>query len=138
MSTQPTHVDFYAGRGEDAEFLGTREYREIEEAPTFPVTLRLLQSLSDTDYSETDYRDTVNRLCRYDERNTIEPVWAHQHTDSTDTPWAVAYDKGTVYVYRYGVEVMQVRCNTHRWVRLHDGVGRGRASRPVNDFPTMS
>jgi hypothetical protein len=56
-------------------------------------------------------------------------VWPYP--SSTDTPWAYAYDAGTVYVYRYGVEMAAVRCNYTRDGR--DGTREPR--RPQSSTP---
>jgi hypothetical protein len=137
MTLTATATDFYVGRGDNAEYLGTAAGRESSQAPELPMPLRVFQSLSEVEYSETDYRDAVSKQVGNDERRDPAPQWPHLYPDSSDTPWTVAYDNGTVYVYRFGVEVLQVRCNTHRWRRGPADAPPLRESRLVNIFPVM-
>lgn len=124
-----TQADFYAGRGEAAVYLGTSSY--LVEA-IHPV---VFQSLTETEFTAVDFGRVVRAMVTSKE-------WPHAYADSTETPWTYAYDTGSVYVYRYGVEMLVIRCNTHRTVR--GGVSREsqrlevvRDWRPVNSFPTM-
>jgi hypothetical protein len=135
-------VDFYLGRGDNATYLGTTTLT-IER-----VNPDLFRSLTPDEYTETDYLRAVAALTgntrlrghALDDNparlaDTL-PAWPHEHADSTETPWTYCYDKGTVYVYRYGVEMLQIRCNTHRWTG-RDPQTRRREWRPVNAFPAM-
>jgi hypothetical protein len=123
-------VDFYVGRGDNAEYLGTG--RSIAHLEPFDF-----QSLSDQEFTEQDFRDVV--------RSMVDTMtWPHEHADSSDTTWTYAYEKGSVYVYRKGVEMIVIRCNTHRTIRKPGGgpIFGGtdtvvRDWRPVNNFPTM-
>ncbi len=118
-------IDYYVGRGDAAEYLGTARARAE------PPATELFQSLSEQEFTEDNYRLTALDLI-----DTTR--WPHEkHDDSSDTAWTYVYDKGSVYVYRYGVEMQVIRCNTHRTVKLHDGVGHGRTWRPVNRFPRI-
>lgn len=124
-------VDFYLGRGDNATYLGTTTLT-IER-----VNPDLFRSLAPDEYTETDYIETVAKLTGNPTLALGDPaLWPHEHADSTETPWTYCYDKGTVYVYRYGVEMLQIRCNTHRWTG-RDPQTRRREWRPVNDFPAM-
>lgn len=123
--TDTTPIDFYHGRGENkARYLGTME------AATGLPPVNMFWSLDAREYTQERYDAVVRSLISTE-------TWPHDYPDSTRTPWAVAYDKGTVYVYREGVEMLQIRCNTHAnsGPRL-EGL-KTRQSRPVNDFPHM-
>jgi hypothetical protein len=119
-----TQADFYTGRGDAAVYLGTSTH--LVEA----IHPQLFQSVTDVEYTAVDFGRIVRAMVTSKE-------WPHNYADSTETPWTYAYDTGSVYVYRYGVEMAVIRCNAFRWVKLHDGVGHGRDWRPVNNFPTM-
>ncbi len=130
-------ADFYLGRGTNATYLGTTILAHEQ------IRLDLLRSLTEDEYTETDYLRAVAAMTgnpHLPDQHAIgdPPLWPHEHADSTETPWTYCYDSGTVYVYRYGVEMLQIRCNTHRWSRRRDGTAKPiREWRPVNDFPAM-
>jgi hypothetical protein len=130
--------DFYLGRGPNARYLGTAILTEHQ------VNLDLFRSLGEDEYTQDDYLYHVSALTGIPTPTAMAtvggaqtPLWPHGHADSTETPWTYCYDKGTVYVYRYGVEMLQVRCNTHRWTG-RDPATRKREWRPVNEFPTLT
>jgi hypothetical protein len=139
----PNARDFYTGRGPTATYLGT----QLNPDNPAPIPAINLSSWGSREYTEHDYRQYVGRLVDNTghtinpdasaEQDIVTPTWPHAHADSTDTPWTYCYDKGTVYVYRYGVEMLQVRCNTHRWDGPAKSPDRRRDWRPVNEFPTM-
>jgi hypothetical protein len=125
-------ADFYLGRGVKAEYLGTD--LAVEAGNYDPSRF---QSFSAAEYTEENFRSLVAAL-------TTVTGWPHSHVDSSETTWTYAYDKGSVYVYRFGVEMMIIRCNAFRTIRKHGGgpIYGGtdtvdRDWRPVNDFPTM-
>lgn len=135
-------ADFYLGRGPSAHYLGTTILTHER------IGLDLLRSLTEDEYTEAHYLRAVAAMTG----NTTlrqhalggrplgrlpDTRWPHDHADSTDTPWSYCYDKGSVYVYRYGVEMLVIRCNTHRWDGPAKSPDRQREWRPVNDFPTM-
>jgi len=109
-----TPADFYVGRGVHAEYLGTSDRGH----PTTVNVWAAFQSRGDTPYTELTFRGIAAHLLDAN-------AWPHEHGDSSGTPWAYCWDKGTVYVYHYGVEVAQIRANTHTWqsklVTLDDG-----------------
>jgi hypothetical protein len=123
-------IDYYVGRGEDAEYLGT------ERARATSISLphwSLFCSLDKEDFTEESYRAVVAQ--QLDSASTVGGTeWPHPHRSSDETGWTYCYDKGSVYVYRYGVEMQVWRCNAERWVK--DGPeSYSRESRPVNRFP---
>lgn len=109
MTTHPYATDFYVGRGPEAEYLGTvtRLDRSILTHPD------LFMSLGTREYSADDFRRVAATAV------TGRAAWPHSHPDSTGTPWSVAYDKGSVYVYHHGVEMAVLRCNHRRWQPAH-------------------
>ena len=127
-------VDFYVGRGDNAEYLGTEYGREPFALPNWLEFC----SLDNLEYREEDYRNTV-RARRTDPMadgaRFASRSWPHQGDSSETTAWALCYDHGSVYVYHYGVEMQVWRCNTHANTRRRGQ--RVRESRPVNYFPNM-
>lgn len=125
-------VDFYVGRGESAEYIGSGDFARLKS-----LSPSDFQSCTSVEYTEQDYRSIA-------EWASVVREWPHAHADSADTAWTYAYDTGSVYVYRKGVEMMVIRCNTHRTVRRPNGgpvLGGSdtvvREWRPVNNFPAM-
>lgn len=114
-TTIPQRADFYVGRGATAEYLGTLQY---EGDPVDVEVWELFQSLDEDTYTEQDYRQEVADLLSNRATDTVGqtpvPEWPHPYASSDDTPWTYAFDAGTVYIYRYGVEMAAVRCNYTR------------------------
>jgi len=102
----PEPADFYWGRGPNAQYLGSLA---AAGAPEDIEIWERFQSITGEVYTADDFRAEVADL-----RNDDSPSWPWRHTSSLDTPWAYAFDSGTVYVYRYGVEMAAVRCNYTR------------------------
>jgi hypothetical protein len=133
-------ADFYLGRGPNAEYLGSTQTFQDGD-PEAVDAWAIFQSVSEEEYTEQDYRDEVSHLVAPDR------AWPHPHDNSEATEWAYAYDQGTVYVYRFGVEMAQIRCNLYSMrkarTKLSDGTTRVDARptwgrRPANNhFPTF-
>ena len=106
MSTTPQTAtdaaDFYLGRGGDAKYLGTRS---DDGAPENIEVWERFQSLDDQPVTDDAYVAEVGELINH-------PVWPWtHHRDSADTPWCYMFDRGTLYVYRYGVEMARIVAN---------------------------
>lgn len=125
QSADPMVIDFYDGRGADAQYLGS-----VTGAPGLPY-FGVFQSVDETEYTRERYRRFVEAYVSY-------RLWPHRHASSDETAWTFAYDKGSVYVYRYGVEMLVIRCNTHRTAHRNPSSREpAREWRPVNRFPAM-
>lgn len=105
MSTTDS-ADFYRGRGQNAEYLGSLV---TAGAPEDIDVWERFQNLGDESYSAEDFRDEVAELRGV--TSDAPPAWPWRYASSADTAWAYVFDAGTVYVYRYGVEMAAVRCN---------------------------
>lgn len=119
-------IDFYVGRGADAQYLGT--------APSAPARLApgVFQRLDQDEYTERQFRSFVGAFVSTER-------WPHPYASSDETSWTYAYDKGSVYVYHYGVEMVVIRCNAFRTAhRNPNGRPPMREWRPVNRFPAMA
>lgn len=119
-------ADFYLGRGEHAEYLGTmRDHGAPEDIEVW----QRFQSLDDEPVTDHQFRAEVAELVNF----TTWP-WTH-HRDSADTPWTYMFDRGSLYVYRYGVELARIVANYT--VPLPRGQ-RGREPRQANlsQFPS--
>lgn len=134
----PEPADFYLGRGPNAEYLGSVA---TAGAPEDIEVWERFQNLDDENYTPKDFRDEIKDLrgsTRADDsRQSAGRRWPWRYPDSSETPWAYAFDAGTVYVYRYGVEMAAVRCNYTR--PGPQGVReprRPQSSTPL--FPTMT
>jgi len=117
-------ADFYIGRGPNAEFIGCIADDGAPEGydPWGEGALDAFfrfQSTTDHEFTDEDFRAKVADL------PAVHADWVHEWNSSRDTPWCYMYDKGTVFVYRFGVEMGQLRCNFTRWaprrVRNDDG-----------------
>jgi hypothetical protein len=134
-----TAADFYEGRGVGARYLGTMlamgDPSNIGVLSGLGGPWGLFQSTG-PEYTRGDYVSTVRDL-------VDTSRWPHNHTDSTGTAWAYAYDTGTVYVYHRGVEMALIRCNLNRWVpedRARIGGDpdyEERVPRRASNFPTF-
>ena len=134
---QTEAADFYLGMpANNPEFLGTVH----EGGPDTLDFWGTFQSLStDIEYTAQTFRAVVTSMLD-------TPYWQHSHDSSTDTPWAYCWWAGTLYVYRFGVEMAQVRSNLCKWQpeRTVDG---GKVTmdhsvrvfrpRPEQRFPSM-
>lgn len=111
MSTNDP-ADFYLGRGPSAEYLGSLP---TAGAPEDMQVWERFQSLTDENYTAQDFREEVDDLRGETIKITEGPAsWPWRYASSLDTPWAYVFDAGTVYVYRYGVEMAAIRCNYTR------------------------
>ncbi len=114
MTEDNQRADFYMGRADYAQYLGTKERGH----PTVVNVWSSFQNRSAEPYTGETFAVIAATLS--DTR-----TWPHEHTSSVETPWAYCWDKGTTYVYHYGVEVAQIRSTTHSWqyklVTLDDG-----------------
>lgn len=119
-----TSIDFYLGRGTDARYLGTANHL------THILPPAVFQSLDQDEY-------TTDKFLKFVAAFASEQTWPHRWESSDESPWTYAYDKGSVYVYHYGVEMMIIRCNAFRTTRGQDGQ-TAREWRPVNRFPDMT
>jgi len=119
-------ADFYLGRGPSAEYLGTRT---DNGGPEHIELWGRFQSLTEEPVTDDEFRDEVGELINF----TRWP-WT-SHATSADTPWAYMFDRGTLYVYRYGVELARIVANYTVPTRDH----QGRQARPAvtNQFPTV-
>lgn len=111
----PEPADFYQGRGPDAVYLGT----VAAGAPEDIEAWERFQSLTDENYTAQDFREEVADLREQPRTGDLTkpgapPTWNWGYASSSDTPWAYVFDAGTVYVYRYGVEMAAIRCNYTR------------------------
>lgn len=91
-----TRADFYIGRGENAEWLGSIAwdgYPDGEASGLFGAE------------SEGDFRDLLTTFsAKRDDWTSIEQGWPWPWEDSRTTDYAYAFDDGTVWVSRFGQE----------------------------------
>lgn len=108
-------ADFYVGRGETAEYLGS-----IWGDMVGPEDLRAItrfQSQTDALYDEVDYRrDIKSLIAEYstDERGTGPDSWPHRYGTSGASDWAYCFDKASVHIYEEGHLVLTILCNGAR------------------------
>lgn len=124
----PEPADFYLGRGPNAQYLGSVV---TAGAPEDIELWERFQSLNDENYTEGDYVDEVRDL-RHATHDT-PPAWPWSYPSSDESPWAYVFDAGTVYIYRYGVEMAAVRCNYTR----NGPNGTREPRRPQSATPTF-
>jgi len=102
MTADNELADFYVGRGEHAQYLGTKDRGH----PTVVNVWASFQNRSAEQYTGETFSVIAATLAD-------THTWPHEHDDSSKTAWAYCWDKGTTYVYHHGVEVAQIRANTH-------------------------
>lgn len=124
----PDAADFYLGRGANARYIGTSFI--VDSSPEAIEAWEIFQSLDEEPYTEDTFKATVaDLLC--DDEDPEEWPWLGR-TTSLATPWTYMLDRGTVYVYRYGVEMARIACNYTRAGR--DKIGREPRDQAVNQF----
>jgi hypothetical protein len=126
--TNTDAADFYLGRGGQARYLGTLS---DNGAPEDIEIWERFQSLDDEPVTDDAFRYQVEQLAEF----TTWP-WTH-HRDSADTPWAYMFDRGSLYVYRYGVEMARIVAN-YTVPRARGAEGRQPRQANLNQFPTMA
>lgn len=107
-------ADFYIGRGDQARYLGTTN-------DGHPDALNIwgrFQYFQD-EFTEFEFRAAVTRIADHTR-------WPHPYTKSIETPWTYCWSLGTLYVYRYGVEMAQIRSNYLAWQAPQERLGDGR------------
>lgn len=106
-------ADFYLGRGPNAQYLGSVS---TAGAPEDIEVWARFQNLDDENYVQSDYVEEVRDLIGTPRDGCANGTaeWPWEYASSSDTAWAYVFDAGTVYVYRYGVEMAAVRCNYTR------------------------
>lgn len=102
-------ADFYVGRGPEGDYLGTAY--SFDGSPERIAAFESFQSLDAEEYTEDTFRTVVADLLG---ENEGPNVWPWPYRTSEPTPWTYMFDKGTVYIYRYGVELAVLRCNYSR------------------------
>ena len=90
-----TRADFYVGRGEDAEWLGSIAFDGYPQGAAAETLL--------TATSEDDFRTTVaDLLARREDATTPEQGWPWPWTNSRTTDYAYAWDGGRLHASCFG------------------------------------
>jgi hypothetical protein len=89
-----TRADFYVGRGENAEWLGSIAYDGYPDGP------RAVAILGST--NEASFRDRVIAAVAHDDGTKPEDGWPWPWDTSHTTDYAYAFDDGTVYISCFG------------------------------------
>lgn len=121
-------ADFYLGRGGQAKYLGTM--RDSGAPEDIDVWARF-QSLDNEPVTDKTFELEVMNL-----RNFVTWPWIN-HRDSADTPWTYMFDRGTLYVYRYGVELARIVAN-YTVPKPRGEQGRQPRAANINQFPRMT
>lgn len=106
-----TRADFYIGRGEDAEWIGSIAWDGSPDAIT-PVKRKWRERAHLFDATtEADYRARVDQF--FQDRDDVtrpEQGWPWPWDDSHTTDYSYAFDSGAVYACCFG----------HRWYLAND------------------
>lgn len=105
ITGQDTAADFYVGRGENARYLGTRQYGSPDLLSAWSAFSSPDQDT--TEYTVDDYVATVRRLL---EVRGCEPL----EIDPADMPFSYSFDKGAVYVDHGGYLAAVIYSNGSR------------------------
>jgi hypothetical protein len=118
-----TRADFYVGRGENAEWLGSIAYDGYPDGvfnKPYPV-----------EWTEGEWRDFVKfELSKKDHFSSPEDGWPWPWEDSRTTDYAYALDGDAIWVSPFG----------RSWLRLHEEVEHDEDASPrAKDavFPNM-
>jgi len=106
MTNKTQVADFYVGRGETAEYLGTIRGDDVD-----PESLKAITRFQ----SELDFRREVKKLILGDEATSNDgTTWPHRYATSGASDWVYCFDKATVHVYEEGHQVLSLLCNGAR------------------------
>lgn len=89
-----TRADFYIGRGENAEWLGSIAYDGYPDGPRATAVLCAT--------NEASFRDRVTAAITHDDGTKPEDGWPWPWDTSHTTDYAYAFDDGTVYISCFG------------------------------------
>lgn len=112
------YADFYLGRGPAARWMGS--VKVMDASPEGSLHARVTFTAPDPErepFGDSHYAQIIDGLL-----DVCRPVatpadgWPHKYPDSTETRWTYAWDKGSLYVYEDGVEVVVIRANGARKV----------------------
>lgn len=100
-----TRADFYAGYGENAEWIGSIAWdgypKGISKAADDKTSSRILESTT-----EENYREAVAQYLAHREDATApEHGWPWPWDDSNTTDYAYCFDDGAVRIFSFGSEV---------------------------------
>lgn len=118
-----TRADFYVGRGETAEWLGSIAwdgYPTEDKKPIFDAT------------SEQEYREAVKKYLEEDDESTLpDEGWPWPWDDSSTTDYAYAFDQGRTWATngRFWYEP-EIELDDETWDQLE-----ANSERPI--FPNM-
>lgn len=113
--------DFYVGRTEEAVLVGTRH---SAGAPWhIPLWTHLQQHTLGGEFTALDFVEQVRRwvdgMPDHGAPLDQDARWPHRYATSADTAWTLCYDRGSIYLYHYGVEMAVLRCNYGKWTPAH-------------------
>lgn len=115
-----TRADFYVGRGEHAEWLGSVAYDGYPEG-LFPTPV-------EPSWTEAAWRAHVATLLDRSDGTRPADGWPWPWEDSRTTDFAYAFDDGAVWVSSFG----------RQWVALQDWNGRAGDGPKTATFPDMT
>lgn len=120
MSESINTADFYLGRGDRAEFLGSVPAGNPDQVE---IWNRFVPAADATrPFDERSFGSAVANLLAA--QGSRRALWPHGYESSADTPWTYSFDTGALYVDRFGYPFAVVYCN------------RGRRNRPTIKNPT--
>lgn len=106
-------ADFYIGRGETAEYLGSIRGNDVDPESLKAITR--FQSETDDLYDELAFRRDVKKLILGDEETSNDgTTWPHRYATSGASDWVYCFDLATVHVYEEGHQVLSLLCNGAR------------------------
>lgn len=140
MNQNPDAADFYIGRNDTARWLGSiNDYGHPQD---FGFDNLWAIDPDHTRFTPQDFCDRVSAQLTFvksEGAKTWDEHWPWGYDTSRETAWSYFYDNGTVYVYHYGVEMAQIRCNFYKDQLDEHADGKLRATRPITSaFPSMS
>lgn len=120
MSKGKMVADFYVGRGETAEYLGS-VWGDGTTTGVTPEELRAFTRWQGTEhhlYEERDYRADVAHLIEsadhVGDRSNGPEKWPHRYGTSGASDWAYCFDKASVHIFEEGHLVATILCNGAR------------------------
>lgn len=118
-----TRADFYVGRGEDAEWLGSIAWDGYPDGPNG------VPSFVQSAPTEGEFRNAVRGFFEgRDDVSGPDHGWPWPWDDSNTTDYSYAFDEGCVWVTCFG----------HGWDRYDQYDHEDERDRPKVSFPDMS
>lgn len=110
-------ADFYLGRGPTAVYLGTAadaSPAQLDVWARFTADDPEAELFGSDHFTKAVTAAMAERADAAVGDNGAWLLWPHEHTDSGETAWSYSFDKGSLYVDRFGYQQAVIYSNQGR------------------------